>query len=143
VKTVSRRLLAVWVVAAAASACAAQAQQMPVLPRKPTTAPPASDQLFQASRWRLDYDAGEGARSFEVGLHPGGLMTNTDPNDRTSDNDGWEAQGRYLLLRFNHSYAVYTGVLGSDGRLQGHAVNQQGESWPWTASRVPQPNTSR
>ncbi|MEG1734776.1 MAG: hypothetical protein RR283_07010 [Comamonas sp.] len=104
--------------------------------RAPTSVRPpaeaAAGKLFEGSRWALNYNAGEGERMYDVQLHGGGRMINTDPNDRTHDNDRWEAKGKYLILRFNDSYAVYLGTLQSDGSLKGQASNVVGDSWPWT-----------
>lgn len=93
--------------------------------------------IFEDSRWRLKYKASkDGPKVYEVSLHPGGVMTNTDPRDRTYSNDAWEARGRDVVLRFNDSYAVYGGVLQKDGSLAGKAINKVGHTWAWTASRI-------
>lgn len=88
-------------------------------------------QVFDGTRWAISYNAGEGDRLYDVQLHAGGRMTNSDPNDRTYGNDRWEAKGKQLILRFNDGYAVYTGTLQSDGHLKGQARNKVGDSWSW------------
>ena len=95
----------------------------------------ASGKIFEDSRWALSYNAGEGDRQYDVQLHPGGRMLNTDPNDRTNDNDRWESKGKYVILRFNDSYAVYMGSVQNDGSLQGSATNVNGDRWNWSGRR--------
>lgn len=100
--------------------------------RAAVDAQPSAAKAFEGQRWALSYNAGEGPRLYDVQLHAGGRMTNSDPNDRSYDNDRWEAKGRDLMLRFNDGYAVYTGTLQRDGSLKGQARNVAGDSWPWT-----------
>lgn len=99
----------------------------------------ASDgNALSGSRWLISYKTqGEPARSYVFRLLPGGRMLNAHPNDRTPNNDRWEGKGRYVQLRFNDDYAVYSGVVnGSSDHLQGHAVNTAGDTWAWSAKRL-------
>ena len=97
------------------------------------------------TRWNIKYKAdGEDARNYEFRLLPGGRMLNNHPNDKTMDNDAWESKGRYLMLRFNNSFVVYTGVLNKQGdAINGHAVNRGGDSWAWNARRLPPCSATR
>ena len=102
---------------------------------------------LSGTRWRISYEASddEPARSYTLRLLAGGRMINAHPNDSTPDNDRWESKGHEVKLRFNDNYAVYTGVLSSDGnRLEGRAVNTQGKKWLWSAKRLSScPSVSR
>ena len=104
----------------------------------------SSDDLT-GTRWNIKYKAdGEEARNYEFRLLPGGRMLNNHPNDKTMDNDAWESNGRYLMLRFNNSFVVYTGVLNKQGdAINGHAVNRGGDSWAWNARRLPPCSATR
>ena len=108
------------------------------------TGPGSSDDLT-GTRWNIKYKAdGEEARNYEFRLLPDGRMLNNHPNDKTMDNDTWESKGRYLMLRFNNSFVVYTGVLNKQGdAINGHAVNRGGDSWAWSARRLPPCSATR
>ena len=92
------------------------------------------------SRWSISYqaDKSEEARSYELRFLPGGRLLNNHPNDTTPDNDRWESKGRYVVLRFNDNFAIYTGVLNkAENQISGHAVNSGGSTWAWSARRLP------
>ncbi|NJK35726.1 MAG: hypothetical protein HC919_12715 [Oscillatoriales cyanobacterium SM2_2_1] len=90
------------------------------------------------SRWRLVYDNPSfGHREYDLIFREAGKLINTHSNEKTPDDDRWEASGKKVVLSFNNGFAVYKGELSDDGnQMSGTATSRTGGEWKWTAYRL-------
>lgn len=88
------------------------------------------------SRWRLTYDSPSfGHREYDLIFHEAGKLMNTHPNEKTPDDDTWEAVGNKVELRFNNGYAVYRGEFSDQSHMSRTAASKAGGTWEWQAYR--------
>ena len=89
------------------------------------------------SRWRLTYDSPNfGHREYDLIFREAGKLINTHPNEKTPDNDTWEARGNKIELRFNNGYAVYRGEFSDPNHMSGTSTSKAGGTWKWQAHRL-------
>ena len=89
------------------------------------------------SRWRLAYDSPNfGHREYDLIFREAGKLINTHPNEKTPDDDTWEASGNKVELRFNNGYAVYRGEFSDRNHMSGTSTSKAGGTWKWQAHRL-------
>ena len=103
--------------------------------------PTTDASIFVDTHWEIEqHHPKTGKRVFTVFLHRNGVLENHHPNDTSPSDDRWSASGLELMLHFNNSYAVYTALQKEEGTVGGTAVNRTGDTWAWTAMKLPTPD---